>query len=47
MKSSVCRWDDIATLPDLQRLIVAMARANPTWDEEHLADELRLEQPSG
>jgi hypothetical protein len=33
--------------PDLQRLIVAMARANPTWGEERLADELRLEQPSG
>jgi putative transposase len=31
------------TIPvDLQRLIVAMARANPTWGEERLADELRL-----
>ena len=30
------------TIPvDLQRLIVAMARANPTWGEERLADELR------
>jgi putative transposase len=27
---------------DLQRLIVAMARANPTWGEERLANELRL-----
>lgn len=27
---------------DLQRLIVAMARANPTWGEERIADELRL-----
>ena len=31
------------TIPvDLQRLIVAMARANPTWGEERLANELRL-----
>jgi transposase InsO family protein len=28
--------------PDLQRLIVTMARANPTWGEERIADELRL-----
>lgn len=27
---------------DLQRLIIAMARANPTWGEERIADELRL-----
>jgi putative transposase len=27
---------------DLQRLIVMMARANPTWGEERIADELRL-----
>jgi putative transposase len=27
---------------DLQRLIVTMARANPTWGEERIADELRL-----
>lgn len=26
----------------LQRLIVAMAQANPTWGEERIADELRL-----
>ena len=31
------------TIPvDLQRLIVAISRANPTWGEERLADELRL-----
>jgi hypothetical protein len=31
------------TIPvDLQRLIVAIARANPTWGEERLANELRL-----
>ena len=27
---------------DLRRLIVAMARANQTWGEERIADELRL-----
>src|SRR5713101_10064137 len=27
---------------DLQRLIVAMARANPTWGEERIANELLL-----
>jgi transposase InsO family protein len=27
---------------DLRRLIVAMARADPTWGEERIADELRL-----
>jgi len=27
---------------DLQRLIIAMARANPTWGEERIADELSL-----
>ena len=26
----------------LRRLIVAMARANPTWGEERIADEVRL-----
>jgi putative transposase len=31
------------TIPvDLQRLIVAMARTNPAWGEERLANELRL-----
>jgi len=36
-------WRALLTIPvDLQRLIVAMARANPTWGEERLADELRL-----
>lgn len=40
------RWTSRAGRPpipvDLQRLIVAMARANPTWGEERIADELRL-----
>ena len=27
---------------DLQRLIATMARANPSWGEERIADELRL-----
>ena len=27
---------------DLQRLIVSMAQANPTWGEERIANELRL-----
>ena len=27
---------------ELQRLIVSMARANPTWGEERIANELRL-----
>jgi putative transposase len=29
---------------DLQRLIVTMARANPTWGDERIADELRLKR---
>ena len=40
------RWKSRAGRPpipvDLQRLIVTMARANPTWGEERIADELRL-----
>ena len=40
------RWKSHAGRPpipiDLQRLIVTMARANPTWGEERIADELRL-----
>ena len=40
------RWKSRSGRPpipvDLQRLIVAMARANPTWGEERIANELRL-----
>src|SRR5712692_3492102 len=40
------RWKSRSGRPpipaDLQRLIVIMARANPTWGEERIADELRL-----
>jgi putative transposase len=42
-----CRWKSRAPgrppLPlDVQRLIAAMTRANPTWGEERIAAELRL-----
>ncbi len=40
------RWTSRAGRPpipaDLRRLIVTMARANPTWGEERIANELRL-----
>jgi len=40
------RWTSRGGRPpipvDLQRLIVSMARANPTWGEARIADELRL-----
>jgi hypothetical protein len=40
------RWKSRAGRPpipiDLQRLIVTMARANPTWGEERIAGELLL-----
>jgi len=40
------RWKSRAGRPpipvDVQRLIIAMARANPTWGEERIADELLL-----
>jgi putative transposase len=40
------RWKSRAGRPpipvDLQQLIVSMARANPTWGEERIADELLL-----
>jgi transposase InsO family protein len=40
------RWKSHAGRPpipvDVQRLIIAMARANPTWGEERIADELLL-----
>jgi transposase InsO family protein len=40
------RWKSRSGRPpipvDLQRLIVTMARANPTWGEERIADELLL-----
>ena len=40
------RWKSRAGRPpipiDLQRLIITMARANPTWGEERIADEFRL-----
>jgi putative transposase len=40
------RWKSRSGRPpipaDLRRLIVAMARANPTWGEERIANELRL-----
>jgi transposase InsO family protein len=40
------RWKSRAGRPpipvDLQRLIVTMARANPTWGEERIVDELLL-----
>jgi transposase InsO family protein len=42
----VWRWKSRPGRPpipaDLQRLIVIMARANPTWGEERIANELRL-----
>jgi putative transposase len=42
----VWRWKARSGRPpipaDLQRLIVTMARANPTWGEERLANELLL-----
>jgi putative transposase len=46
LRKQLARWKSRPGRPpipaDLRRLIVAMARANPTWGEERIASELRL-----